>query len=122
MTRNATPAEVDRARAAGADAYAAGSPNAPGVDPTIREMLVDVPVGEPRTLTLFNAFSEAYSQAAVLAHRKYRKVPAAEAGYTGPQYAGKWQVQHQDPGMPWFDHGDPLDEDLAQARLTALRG
>lgn len=121
MTR-ATSFEIDQAQDAGRLAFREKRPAAPGADATIRGMIADAKVGDPRSVALMRAFQYGYDDARRLAARKYRMVRAEVVGYTGPSHAHLWQVQYQDPGMPWFDQGDPLDKDLATARLQALRG
>jgi hypothetical protein len=53
-----------------------------------------------------------------MADRKYKVVPAREAGYTG---SDEWIVRYYDPEVGrWFDHGDPLPEAEAKARRAHL--
>jgi hypothetical protein len=60
--RHATPAELDTAEQAGIRAFTANHVNAPGIDATIRRLIADAKVGEPRTHELFEAFSTAWQK------------------------------------------------------------
>ena len=55
---------LDRAEAAGREAYAAGRPAAPGADVTVLELIAGNPVGTPATLDIMRAFTRGRNAAA----------------------------------------------------------
>ena len=59
---HATRAELNLAAKAGREAFAADQVRAPGSNATIRSLIGEYAVGEPRTIELFQAFGLAYDE------------------------------------------------------------
>jgi hypothetical protein len=66
----ATTVELDTARHAGARAYLIGATMAPTMSAIIRDLVGNVPVGQPRTLEIFRAYSRGYARQAEIAARE----------------------------------------------------
>jgi hypothetical protein len=59
---HATVAELNLAAKAGREAFAADQVRAPGANATVRSLIGEHAVGEPRTIELFQAFGLAYEE------------------------------------------------------------
>ena len=63
MSVHATNLELLCVRAEAVRAYNVSAPNVPAVNPLVQSLVCDSPVGQPRTIEIFEAFTTAFTEA-----------------------------------------------------------